>query len=167
MCKNFSDSKKLNFYREKCIGCKICELACSIEKEKKFVPRKARLRVIYRYPFEDIAVICRQCEAAPCAEKCPEKAIERNDKTGAWEVDPNKCKRIGLCVKSCPFGVIKLFENNRALKCDLCGGNPQCALWCPTGALSFEPKERLGRKHREDFAKNYVAILKNQRYAHS
>ena len=143
-------------------------MACSIEKEKKFVPRKARLKVIYRYPFEDITVICRQCNFAPCANQCPEKAIQRNDQTGAWEVDPNKCKGCGTCVKACPFKVINLsLDNNISVKCDLCKGNPQCVRWCPTGALSFEPRERLGSKRREDFTKNYVAILKNQRYARS
>ncbi len=160
-----SDKKKLNFYIEKCTGCRICELSCSIEKEKKFVPRKARLKAIYNYPLKDAVFVCRQCVFAPCAEKCPTEAISRNGHTGPWKVDPNKCTGCGICVEVCPFGVMKLSEDNLALKCDLCNGNPRCASWCPTGALKFEPRERLGQKRREDFANKYICILKKQKYA--
>ena len=28
-------------------------------------------------------------------------------------------------------------KNRVMLKCDLCGGSPQCAAWCETGALQY------------------------------
>jgi carbon-monoxide dehydrogenase iron sulfur subunit len=156
--------KSLNFYLERCTGCRICELACSIEKQKKFVPRKARLKHNYHYPLKDVVSVCRQCAFAPCAKTCPVEAISRDSHTGAWTVDSYKCSGCGICVEACPFEMIKISEDNIALKCDLCGGNPQCAQWCPTGALIFESEEKLGQKHREDFAERYVSILKNQKY---
>ncbi len=36
---------KLSFNKEKCIGCSLCQLACSTVKEQVFNPRKARLKV--------------------------------------------------------------------------------------------------------------------------
>jgi carbon-monoxide dehydrogenase iron sulfur subunit len=48
--------------------------------------------------------------------------------------------RCRLCIPACPFGNIALDASTSLIvKCDLCGGNPICAQFCPTGALRFEP----------------------------
>jgi carbon-monoxide dehydrogenase iron sulfur subunit len=136
--------KNLSFNIDKCVGCRICELACSIEKLGKINPRKARLHAIYDYPFD---------------------AIKRDNRTGAWIVDSTKCIGCGACVEACPFGVITVSsDNNVAVKCDLCNGNPQCVLWCPTGALTYGLKERLTQERRENFAKKYTSLLKPQKF---
>ena len=31
-------------------------------------------------------------------------------------------------------------------KCDLCGGNPRCVPFCPTGALQYLPAGQAARK---------------------
>ena len=44
---------------------------------------------------------------------------------------------------SCPFGAITYDTDRRSLmKCDLCGGDPQCVRFCPTDALKFLPKKK-------------------------
>jgi len=157
--------KNLSFNIDKCVGCRICELACSIEKLGKINPRKARLHAIYDYPFDDVVFICRQCVFAPCANQCKENAIKRDNRTGAWIVDSTKCIGCGACVEACPFGVITVSsDNNVAVKCDLCNGNPQCVLWCPTGALTYGLKERFTQERRENFAKKYTSLLKPQKF---
>ena len=40
---------------------------------------------------------------------------------------------------ACPFGNISFSSAKRvAVKCDLCGGEPECVTFCPTKALEFK-----------------------------
>ncbi len=130
---------------EKCCGCRICEMACSMAHHGLFNPRKAFLRIeMNRLPMLgtkiseiDVPVVCLQCDSAPCSEVCPERAIERTE-TGAWIVDERKCSGCGFCVDACSYGMITVnAQENSAGKCDLCEGRPLCVAYCPTGALIF------------------------------
>ncbi len=133
-----------------CIGCRTCELACVLAHTNKklgteaikdvlFVPRLAVVKT------EDISVPvqCRQCEDAPCAEACPEKAIVHRDQ--AIFVLANKCVGCKNCIMACPIGAVYLTRveddcsRTTAYKCDLCVDvpeGPQCVMKCPTKALS-------------------------------
>jgi Fe-S-cluster-containing dehydrogenase component len=72
-------------------------------------------------------------------DACPENAIYVEKKTGARVVDLDKCTGEAACVKACQFSMIHLNPNTgQAFKCDLCGGDPQCAKWCPTGAITVK-----------------------------
>ncbi len=130
---------------EKCCGCRICEMACSMVHFDLFNPRKAFLRIeMDRLPNVgtkaseiDVPIVCLQCDPAPCAEACPEGAIEKVA-TGAWVVDNGKCTGCGLCVDACPLRMIVVESGEGfARKCDLCEGGPSCVTYCPMGALAF------------------------------
>jgi len=134
---------RLKVVDEKCSGCRICELMCSmIHHEGLFNPRWGLLRVeINRKPGMDTPLsmidrpfVCAQCEPAPCAECCPEGAFERDQSTGIWRIRRDSCTGCGLCLEECPNHVI-VIHDGRAMKCDLCGGEPVCVRFCPTGAL--------------------------------
>jgi len=85
-------------------------------------------------------VVCEQCANPYCQNVCPTGAISLNEETGAREVDPDTCIGCGLCAKYCPRGVVFLDPDlGKAVKCDLCGGEPQCVEACPTGALEIIP----------------------------
>ena len=43
---------------------------------------------------------------------------------------------------ACPFGAMHIGPRGRAEKCDLCGGDPLCAQFCPRGALRFAEAEQ-------------------------
>jgi Fe-S-cluster-containing dehydrogenase component len=156
---------ELRFDEKKCCGCKICEVACSEVHEGYASPVTHRNRLILRpilqfmgvsalsanapgYPQPLAAVtfgefsenyFCRQCISPECMDVCPENAISVAKKTGARVVDAEKCSGCGACVEACPFKMIELNpEDNTAFKCDLCGGAPQCASWCPTGAITVK-----------------------------
>lgn len=122
-----------------CSGCRTCELACSLKHEAAFAPELARVWV----EKDEAAGIdrphaCRQCGVAPCVRACPQEALARDAATHAVTVDRERCIGCGACVPSCPFDAIRMHpEQNIALVCDLCGGQPQCAGRCPTGALRF------------------------------
>ncbi|MBU2703104.1 electron transport protein HydN [Sporomusaceae bacterium BoRhaA] len=136
----------------KCIGCKVCEVACSVaHTDKEFVtagmidtPLIAKLYLVKTLAVT-MPVQCRQCENAPCAQVCPVAAITQiNDRIVIDETDCIGCK---TCLMVCPFGAIDIVpvyrdgemvsqstlkvktaegfvEKERvvASKCDLCAG---------------------------------------------
>ena len=45
-----------------------------------------------------------------------------------------------MCVVACPFGNIYFDSvSTYPVKCDLCGGDPRCVKFCPSGAISWVP----------------------------
>jgi carbon-monoxide dehydrogenase iron sulfur subunit len=127
----------LEILAEKCTGCRICETFCSFHHERVIWPERARITVVAQSdsgPFEPN--VCRQCDDAPCATACPVEAITFNEHTGAWVVDVGECIGCGDCVEACPYEAIFVDEQlGVSLKCDLCGGEPECAAMCPSGAI--------------------------------
>ena len=122
----------------KCVGCDICEYACSYEKEGVFNPLKSRIRSVRIGQTFNTAITCKACIEAPCIGACPEKALSRATGTGAILVDQDKCKGCDWCIEACKYGAVTL--NNRtgkAMICDICGGDPKCIPFCPEGALSL------------------------------
>ncbi len=126
---------------EKCVGCDICEYACSFEKEKVFNPLKSRIRSVRIGQIQNTAVTCKGCIDAPCILACPEHAISQTKKTGAIIVDESKCKGCDWCIDACKYGAITLHPSSRkAIVCDTCGGDPKCIPACPESALSLTGK---------------------------
>ncbi|MDK2821868.1 MAG: anaerobic carbon-monoxide dehydrogenase iron sulfur subunit [Clostridia bacterium] len=149
--------KKILVDKQKCSGCKICESVCSYQKlGDRFNRRKAAIRVIIEGDLGEkiTPVVCRHCKKAKCAEVCPEDAFYHDNKTGALVINENKCIGCGLCAEACPFGAIYLHSDfNIPLKCDLCGGNPQCIKYCVPQAIIYEEENRVGSLKRERGAK--------------
>jgi carbon-monoxide dehydrogenase iron sulfur subunit len=135
----------LEISAEKCTGCRICENFCSFHHEGAVWPERSRITIVAQSdegPF--VPNVCRQCgvlspskgEDAPCAAACPVEVITLNERTGAWVVDVEECIGCGACVEACPYGAIFVDEElGVPLKCDLCGGEPECAVMCPSGAI--------------------------------
>ncbi|NHJ13804.1 MAG: 4Fe-4S dicluster domain-containing protein [Candidatus Thorarchaeota archaeon] len=124
---------------DKCTGCKQCSLACSLTKEDLFDPNRGRIKIFKK---EDVALgiqfLCEQCDAHPCIDSCPEGALSRDENTGIITVDDAKCVGHGKCVEACPYHGIKLHpETQKALICDLCGGDPYCVHHCVPNALQW------------------------------
>ena len=81
---------------------------------------------------------CFQCEEAWCLQVCPVNAIGVDPDTQAKIVIEDTCVGCKLCVIACPFGTVFLNPTTKkAVKCDLCGGDPACARACPTNAIEF------------------------------
>ena len=123
---------------DKCSGCRLCELACSLKNIGEFNPVRAMIQVIGYDELFSLPVMCFQCEKPYCAEVCPTGAITQDGTTGTVSVSKDKCTGCKLCILACPFGNITFSSDKRlAVKCELCGGEPECVTFCPTGALEF------------------------------
>lgn len=142
---------------KKCIGCRTCEVACVMAHQadgdlnslnmNDFSPR---IHVVKGYNVST-AVVCRQCEDAPCANVCPNGAISRRD--DFIYVSQEKCIGCKTCVVACPYGTMEVVNRTlprqdgvlttavtkaEANKCDLChtrSAGPACVEVCPTEAL--------------------------------
>lgn len=143
---------------EKCSGCRMCELVCAFNKEKRIVPHLARITVLQNYAAGlSTPIFCTQCDKAPCIEICPTKALTKDPVTGAVKVNEETCKGCRLCTTVCPVGAISFNSNNKKIyKCDLCDGNPLCAQFCPTGALMYTPALTVSINKRYNQAKNLI-----------
>jgi Fe-S-cluster-containing hydrogenase component 2 len=126
-----------------CTGCRTCELACSFSHSVDGQPGRSRI-----YPIDGgftelwVPVVCLQCEEAACVKSCLVDALRRNPETGAIDLNRDRCVECMACVAACPFGCALLDEiHNEIIKCDLCGGDPVCAHFCPTKALVWIPLE--------------------------
>lgn len=147
-------------HSERCVGCRRCEIACTISHDGKDQPSIARVKVQRNRRFGPegprvgfgrgeglfgnfrvIADTCLQCpHPVSCMTACPEGAIGVDPTTGARVIDANKCVGCQTCLKACPWAMTSFDkETKKATKCDLCGGDPQCVKWCPSGAMQYEP----------------------------
>lgn len=127
-----------------CTGCKLCQIACSKQKEGKLWPAASRIQLHEFLPGVEFPVLCYQCaEAAKCVEKCPEGALSVDPATNnTIVVDTTKCLRTAkngectICRDECPGQAVTFHPVSKApLICDLCNGDPACTKVCPKGSL--------------------------------
>ena len=116
-----------------CVGCRMCEVACSSYHFHAVPPALARIRVSKLEEVGlDMAVACQGCLEKPCLE-CPSGALSIGGR-GEVALDAGLCNACGICADACPIGAVG-FHEGRPLFCDLCGGAAVCVDVCPTGAL--------------------------------
>ena len=114
-------------------------MICAFNKTDEFNPKESAVSVL---SFEEAAisvpVMCMQCEEPACMKVCPVGAISKNE-NGAIVSDKNKCIVCKMCISACPLGNISFSAvHKKIVKCDLCGGDPNCAKICPAGALQYK-----------------------------
>lgn len=141
-----------------CVNCQRCEIACTEYNDGKNDPRLARIKIARNMflgpqntgvrPLQgiwgDSTVVqdtCRQCDhPVPCANACPQGAIQVNPKTGARYVGEDRCTGCQLCQKACPWDMMTFDREKKvASKCFLCDGDPKCVKACPAAALQYIP----------------------------
>lgn len=155
-----------------CIGCRACEVACVLSHNEQCYPSKEqftpRIHVI-RQNGRHSAVLCRQCEDAPCLQVCPTNAfVRRNDSIQLLE---ERCIGCKTCAVACPFGAIDIVQHESypltglpaaaavAHKCDLCNDSPDgqaCVNACPTQALHLITDQVIAQNRAD---KQYRAAM--------
>ncbi|MBP1764058.1 MAG: putative electron transport protein [Firmicutes bacterium] len=107
----------------KCIGCKVCEVACSVahtDKETLTVgmidtPVIGKLYLV-KTAAVTMPVQCRHCEDAPCAQVCQEGAIIQTN--GKIIINEEECIGCKTCLMACPFGaidIVPVYKNGEAV----------------------------------------------------
>ncbi len=148
---------------KRCLGCKTCELECALAHTEAGTLSEAlnagcqlqsRVHVEPAGQFA-MPMQCRHCENAPCITVCPTDAICRSSQEGPVLLDAEKCIGCKLCMLVCPFGVIDMTRDNKAVvKCDMCiklteaGELPACVSACPTKAMKFVELDDYLREQR-------------------
>ena len=150
---------------DKCTGCRICEIACSMHNIGLGVnPQRSKIRIVKLEEEADtisIPVKCMQCEKPICEAICPTGAIFSNPATGARLVDTAKCTGCSACVYACPFGVAVLDRSvGAACICDLCDGAPLCARMCPFEALQYVRSDEVNIRLRRARIDKLLDFLK-------
>jgi len=133
---------------EKCVGCHMCEVACSLKNTGRVQPSRSRIKVISyekRGGYHNyIPMVCQQCSKPLCMEACPTNAISRDAETGAMVVDEDACVGCRVCNMVCPIGGVSIDPaTDVAYKCDLCGGDPECVKYCYHEALEYVHKDKM------------------------
>ena len=139
--------KYLYTYPELCTGCRMCALACSLKKHGECNPKHAAIYVA-RDEFErwEYPIVCMQCEDPVCEAVCPQNAYTVEE--GVVVHDEERCIGCRLCATLCPNAAINTM-GTKVLKCDLCGGDPECVKFCSTEAIKYmeETAELEQRRH--------------------
>jgi len=148
------------FDATRCIDCRACMVACSVENSIEMDKTRiwvAGIGVKGKYPDLDRATMvyhCMHCEHPDCLSACPVSAYYKRE-DGPVIYNPEKCIGCRYCMNACPFGVPH-FDYDKGIiegafidKCTFCpqridnGQEPACVATCPTDALEYGEREEL------------------------
>ena len=151
--------KVLMFNYHKCVGCKNCEMICSLVHEGICSSALSRIRVAKdERAGWNVPISCAMCEKPACVSVCPVGACSRDRDTDLVIIDEQKCIGCRQCVQACPFSHANFNPIKKvAFKCDQCGGEPQCAKYCWTGAITYEPLEVVLNYRRQQTAQKIAS----------
>jgi carbon-monoxide dehydrogenase iron sulfur subunit len=147
---------------EKCTGCRLCEMVCSVKHAGVNSPSHSRIHVI-KWPMEglDLPMLCQQCEEAPCIAICPTDALARDTVLDRVTLDYDLCIGCKMCVTACPFGGMGIDPiAERVIKCDLCDGDPTCVHFCDPGALEFISSSLISLRKKRDAGRKLSDVMK-------
>ncbi|HEX7445866.1 MAG TPA: 4Fe-4S dicluster domain-containing protein [Methanothrix sp.] len=133
---------------DRCLGCKSCEMACAVEHSTSkslfgsISEKPGPIRRVYveKAEGQNVPLVCRQCEDAPCVAVCRTGALYQDPVTGIVDRNVEKCIGCWMCAMICPYGVVgRQADARRAVKCDRCKDldEPACVRACPAGTLVF------------------------------
>jgi len=124
---------------QKCTGCRLCALACSLEKTGTSNTARARIRIAdWAEKGFIVPIVCQDCAEPICINACKEQAIIRDVETGAITIDRRRCTNCKICIQVCPFGGPSFDPvAKEVVLCDHCSGNPACVEVCSRGALRY------------------------------
>lgn len=86
-------------------------------------------------------------------QACPVDAIAYDAATGAKVILEAACVGCKVCTIACPFGTVNYnSDTGKVIKCDLCGGDPECVKACPTEAITYVDADQTGYERMRAWA---------------
>jgi anaerobic carbon-monoxide dehydrogenase iron sulfur subunit len=154
--------KVLIFSPDRCTGCALCELICSLSHTETCNPARSRIRILrMEQKGAIIQTFCQQCENAACIAACPVSAINNNESLGTIEIDHELCIMCEDCIAACPFnGIYRDGIDEKIIACDLCGGDPKCVTYCETKAIDFLEKDYAAIQKKKKSLQELEGLLK-------
>ena len=166
-----------------CVGCRTCEGACAevndhpapaapvgdtaiFDKERRVTPHS--YTVVNRYDVGDGKVVfrkhqCMHCSEPCCASVCLVRAFTKSPE-GPVVYDSSVCMGCRYCITACPYYALS-YEYDDPIsptvqRCTMCydrikeGKEPGCSGACPTGAITYGPRDELIKVARERMRKH-------------
>ena len=117
---------KIAVDKEKCSGCHLCEMVCSLFHLGVMNVERSAIRIEKDDLGASIStpVVCRQCRKMVCLSK---EQADAAAEQGRFLWPEERSAR-------CPFHALTVFGGN-AYHCDLCKGDPQCVKVCTPQAI--------------------------------
>ena len=117
---------KIAVDKEKCSGCHLCEMVCSLFHLGVMNVERSAIRIEKDDLGASIStpVVCRQCSKMVCLSK---EQADAAAEQGRFLWPEERSAR-------CPFHALTFFGGN-AYHCDLCKGDPQCVKVCTPQAI--------------------------------
>ena len=136
-------AKNYHDFANRCLNCNLCVNNCPMKIIKKANNEYPVVHLDYGKNF------CKY-DCNKCARVCPSGAIEhislkqkQNTQIAMAVIDEEKCIECGLCVHTCPKGIIAKQEGEKpiidASECIGCGA---CHSACPVEAITIYPVEQ-------------------------
>jgi len=153
-------AKVLTIDYDKCTGCRLCEVVCSVKHEGVSNPARSRIKIVkWEWEGRYFPISCQQCLSAPCVAVCPVRATSRDEEMARVSVDYDICIGCRMCVAVCPFGGIAFDSlGKRVIKCDLCDGDPRCVRFCETGAIQYVDAGNVSAEKQRAAAEKFLSI---------
>ena len=160
--------------QDRCIGCHACTVAC---KEENHVPLgvfRTWVKHIEKGQFPHTSrhfgiMRCNHCDAAPCIEICPTRALYRRP-DGIVDFDSDRCIGCKGCMQACPYDALYIDpDTNTAAKCNFCAHRieanlqPACVIVCPTQAIVAGDLDSPASKASRMVAAEKVSVRKPQK----
>ena len=156
--------KSLVADQEKCTGCRLCEMVCSVNKHGASDPCNSRIHII-KWENEGfyLPMFCQHCDEPLCEAVCPVNAVERNEELGSLSVNHEACIGCKACISTCPLGGVAFHDKEgKVLRCDLCDGDPTCIKYCDTKAIKYIDNSLVHIRKKRSAAEKLYKTLKKQ-----
>jgi Fe-S-cluster-containing hydrogenase component 2 len=147
---------------DKCTGCRLCELVCSVKHNGVSNPSLSCIHIV-KWDNDGfyLPMRCQHCEDAPCMAVCPRAAIYRDKELDRVLINQELCIGCKMCVSACPFGAMGYdADRGRVFKCDLCDGDPQCVRFCDMKAVDYVESKKVQYSRMRESAEKYSETMR-------